>query len=157
MQVVGHRGGRHAKELLEVRECLFEEAQRLVILQVADVLAEDRVTALGKAEGVLQFAADGQQFGNGTPPGRASCGGVAARSPQQPLAAFEYPHHRVVRPHIDVAIVGEQRIGDPADALSRLAIVDHDGLFAEIAARHHQRIIGALRRTAGAGAEYTAA
>jgi len=53
------RPGMHAKEALHVIERLAEEAQRLVVLHVSDVLAENGVMPGGEAEGVLEFAACG--------------------------------------------------------------------------------------------------
>ena len=64
VKVVSHGPRRHAKQLLEIGQGLLEKDQGLVVLQVADVLAEDGVTPFGEAERVLQLAAAGQQFGN---------------------------------------------------------------------------------------------
>ena len=61
MQIVRHGPRLHAEQLLQVGQRLLEKDQRLVILQVADVLAEDGVAPLGQAEGVLQLAAARQQ------------------------------------------------------------------------------------------------
>src|SRR5258705_6188948 len=62
VQIVRDRAWLDAEELLQIRECLVKELQRLVIFQVTDVLAENCVTVLGQAEGVLQFSTAGHQL-----------------------------------------------------------------------------------------------
>src|SRR5271165_4059315 len=62
MEVMSHGLRMHAEEALHVVERLAEEDQRLIVLQVSDVLAENGVMAGGQAEGVLEFAACGDHF-----------------------------------------------------------------------------------------------
>ena len=55
VQVVGDDLGLHREQPLEVRDARDEGAQRLVVLQVADVVAHPRPRALGHAERALQL------------------------------------------------------------------------------------------------------
>ncbi len=62
MQIVSDGAWRDSEKLFQIGERLLEEQQRLVILQVADVLAEDAVASLGEAERVLEFGAAGENL-----------------------------------------------------------------------------------------------
>src|SRR5258707_20128 len=53
MEVVGDRSRLHAEQLLQIGEGLLEEQQRLVILEIADMLAQKSVTALGETESIF--------------------------------------------------------------------------------------------------------
>ena len=139
VQVVRDGSRRHAKQLFQIGQRLFEEPQGFVILQVANVLAQDGVASLGEAEGVFQLAAAGQQLGRGAAQVE-SLRSITARPAQHALAAFESADHRIVGAHVDAAIMREEPVGHVADSFLRLAVVHYDGLFADIAAGHHQRI-----------------
>ena len=60
VQVVGHDLRVDVEQPAEVLDALGERAQRLGVLQVADVVREERVAPLGQAERVLQLGAAGQ-------------------------------------------------------------------------------------------------
>ena len=57
---MGDHFGAHVKEAAEVLDTLGERPERLVVLQVADVVRHECAPALGEAEGVFQFGAAGQ-------------------------------------------------------------------------------------------------
>ena len=57
VQVVGDDLGLDREQALEVLDPLAERAQRLEVLQVADVVADPGALALGEAERVLQLGA----------------------------------------------------------------------------------------------------
>ena len=59
MKIVCHGARLHAEQLLQILQRLFEECQRLEILQVANVLAHDCVVPFGQAKRVLQFSSAG--------------------------------------------------------------------------------------------------
>jgi hypothetical protein len=61
MQVVRDHGGRRAEQPLEVRDPLLQGLQRLVVPEVADVMADPRPPALGEAEGGLELGSHAQQ------------------------------------------------------------------------------------------------
>ena len=138
MQVVGDGARRDAEEVLQAGERLLEELHRLVVLQVADVLAEDGVAALGQAEGVLQLAAEGEdlvQFDAEVD----GLGDEAARAAQDALAAFEGADDGIVDAGPDVAVVEQEPVGDAVELAQGFGVGDDDGLLAEVAAGHDQR------------------
>ena len=105
------------------------------------MLAQDGVLSFGEAERVLQLRAAGQQLGDAA----AQVQGLrreAARPAHDALRAFEGAHHRVIRPHIDVAVMGEEPVGHAGEAKPSFRVRYHDGLLAEVAAGHHQQGIG---------------
>jgi hypothetical protein len=67
MQIVGRHSRRNLEDVLHLRQRVFEEPHRLVVLQIADMLAQDRVSPLRQAEGVLQLAAESQHLLHLTP------------------------------------------------------------------------------------------
>ena len=62
MQIVGDGARRDAEDVLQAGQRFLEKLHGLEVFQIADVLAEDGVAALGEAEGVLQLAAEGQDL-----------------------------------------------------------------------------------------------
>ena len=64
---------------------------------------------------------------------------VASRAAQHALLAFEDAHHGIVHARVDIAVVEQERVGDAVEARGGFAIAGDDGLFAEVAAGHHQR------------------
>ena len=62
VQVIRHRLRFHAEELLKVGQRFFEELEGFVILQIADVLAENGVPVFGDAESVLQLSSAGKKL-----------------------------------------------------------------------------------------------
>ena len=73
------------------------------------------------------------------------CGRISARPAQHALAAFEGAHHRIVRAHVDIAIVRQEPVGHAREPLERFRVRHHDGFFAQVAAGHHQRIVRRAR------------
>src|ERR1700691_1158309 len=64
MQIISHGGGRDAEELLHSFQRFAVKDQRLVVFQVADMLAQKDVMVLGEAECALEFSAASQNFGD---------------------------------------------------------------------------------------------
>ena len=60
VQIVSDQLRLHREELLEVLDPLREGTEGLVVLQVADVVADPGPLALGEAEGALELGAAGQ-------------------------------------------------------------------------------------------------
>ena len=76
-----------------------ERAQRLVVLEVADVVGDPRALALGQAEGVLQLGAAGEQRRAACRPGSGRLAGhVAARAAQQQRSRARRRRRRRARP-----------------------------------------------------------
>ena len=64
VKIVGHRHGRDPEQFFHALQRFLEEHQRFVVLQVADVLAQEGVVFLRQAERVLQLGAAGEDFGD---------------------------------------------------------------------------------------------
>ncbi len=63
VKVVGHRRRLDTEQPLQVGHAVLKGQQRLVILQIADVVTQEGVVVAGQAEGVLQLCPRGQQRG----------------------------------------------------------------------------------------------
>ena len=115
MEVMRHGLRMHAEEALHVIERLAEEDQRLVVLQVSDVLAENGVMAGGEAEGVLEFAARGNhvRYGPAEVDGRRR---EPARSPQHHGPAAENARDGIVYRRPDRPVMGQESVGQAAPA-----------------------------------------
>src|ERR1035441_5545947 len=104
MQVVGYDPRRHSEDVPQAGERLLEKLHSLVVFQVADVLAQDCVAALGEAESVFEFAAERQYLvqldsevdGLRDEPARAS---------QHTFAALEGTNHGIVNAGPDVTVM----------------------------------------------------
>src|SRR5262249_26337582 len=137
VQIVSDGARFYAEELFEVRQRFLEESQRLVIFKIADMLAQDRVPALGEAQSVFQFRATGQdlvQF-------EVELNWVGCESPgaaQGAFASFEYPDHGIIDSHVDIAVVEQKPVGDIVQAVPSFAIRRDDRFLTQVAARHHQ-------------------
>jgi hypothetical protein len=119
--VVGDGARRDAEEVLQAGERLLEELHGLEVFQVADVLAEDGVAALGQAEGVLQFAAEGEHLVQ-LDAEVDGLGDEAARAPQHAFAAFEGADDGIVHAGPDVAVVQQKPVGDAVELAQGLAL-----------------------------------
>ena len=62
MQIVGCRSRRYLEQVLHLGQRLLEELHRLVVFQVPDVLAQDRVSVLRQTKRILQLAAKREYF-----------------------------------------------------------------------------------------------
>ena len=60
VQVVGNHLRRYPEQVLEVGDALFVSQESLIIIQIADMMAEEGVAVFGQAEGVLEFCPGGQ-------------------------------------------------------------------------------------------------
>ena len=65
VQVVNYGAGTQTEELLQARQSLLKELKRLIILHIAQVLAQDRVVVLGQTKGVLQLSPASQNIVHG--------------------------------------------------------------------------------------------
>ena len=108
MQVVRDDRGLDREQPLEVRDAVRERAQRLAVLEVADVVADPRARAPGDAEGALELGAAGEQRRRRSRQ-RDARRDVAARAPQQ--SARRPPtdaHDRVVGARLDRPVVQQE-------------------------------------------------
>ena len=133
------------EQALEVLDALAEGAQRLVVLEVADVVADPGALALGEAEGALQLGAAGQQRPRRRRPAarasraRSRASGAAAAAPAA--------RRRRARPSRRCACgsAGRGRGSgrrSPPSRSQRVVVAVGDRLVGDVAAGHHQRLAG---------------
>ena len=103
------------------------------------MLAEKRVLALGDADRVLQFAANSQD-GRHFPVKEHRDRHESSRAAKLARATTEDSHHRIVATQKDFAVVHQQAVGQLLQPFNGFPVADHDRFFAEIGARHHQRV-----------------
>ncbi len=137
VEIVGDGGGVDFEDLLEVVDGLLEEVVGGEVFEVADVLAQEGVGASGEADGVLELASDGEDRRDGFAELDGG-GNEASRATNELRAGGEVLNDRVVAAEEDVAIVEEEEVGNGGEAGEGFAVVDGDGLFAEIGAGHDE-------------------
>jgi hypothetical protein len=142
VQVVRHNLGRHVEKAPEVRYTVGERPQCLVVLQVADVVGQERVASTGQAEGALEFSAaaqdrEGHRLREGQRLGR-----VAAGSAHRQFGATEHPHYRVIGAHVDRAVVRQIRIRDSRQPPPRVLILVGNRLIGDVSAGEHDGLGG---------------
>lgn len=143
MQVVGHDLRLDIKQPLEVFHACGKRTERLVVLQVPDVVAEERPFPFPQTEGVLQVAAASEDRPAERWVHQEGLRGIPSRPPEKDLASKYHPDDRIVAAGMDRAIMSEEVIGDRPKTRAGLAIFIGDGLLREIPAGHDQ---GALHR-----------
>jgi hypothetical protein len=139
VQVVGDHLGLDREQASEVPDPLGEGAEGLVVLQIADVMGDEGVAALGQAEGVLELGPAGQDVPRERPGQPERLGREPPRASQGQLAPPERPHHRVVGPDVDRAVVDQEPVGDPPEPLQRLVVPVGDRLVGHVPAGQHDR------------------
>ena len=96
---------------------------------------QERLAAAGDAERALQLGADGEDRASPVHRERERVRRVAARAADRERGA----HDRVLAAAMDRPVVAEERVGDPAEPVGGLGVVDRDRLVRPVAARHHER------------------
>ncbi len=139
MEVVGDDAGMHLQNALEVLHSFTEEAVAFQIFQVADVLAEKCFAAAKDADGIFQFAADGEDRRGFLFQGNRHGNKTAGTAQHLRLAGGD-TNDGIIAAAKDIAIVGEVTIGDTVEAAEGFGVGDGDGLFAEVGAGHDERI-----------------
>ena len=117
-------------------------------VEVAEMRREERLAAARDAERALQLGADGDDRARRRDRQRQRAGRVAARAADREGGADD----RVLAAAVDRPVVGEERVGDPAEPLARLVVVERDRLVGAVAARHHQSGRRSRRAADGAAA-----
>ena len=103
---------------------------------------EERLAAAGDAERALQLGAGGDERDGRGDRERQRLRRVAARAAQDGAAADD----RVLAAAVDRPVVGEERVGDRAEPVAGLVVVERDRLVAEVAARHDERLPRSCQR-----------
>lgn len=112
MKIVSDHPGLNIKEVAEVFDAAYERPVRSLIVEIADVMAEKGLVAVGQAEDVLHLAAAGKgRCGHRLiqPNGERD---VAARAANRQLTPQHHSYHRVVAPHLNGPVMQEHIIGD---------------------------------------------
>ncbi len=135
VHVIGDDFRLDAKGAAELLDHVFKGAQRLVILHIADVLAEKGIARPRQAKGVLEFGADSQ--------GRAGLKGqmdgigrIPARAAQGHFGALKDARHRVVATGVDGAVVHQKGVGQLPQPLQCLIVAGGNRFLGIVAAGH---------------------
>ena len=141
-----HDLGLDRKEALEVGDAIPVGAQRLVVLEVADVVPDPRPAALDEAESALELRAAAEHLALAVDRQLDALGHVAARAAEQerppPRAERHGARDGVVRARLDRAVVQQEEVRDRPEACERLVVLVGDRLVGHVAARHHERGTG---------------
>src|SRR5581483_3186540 len=137
MQVIGDATGRDFKDALEVRNHFVEEPVSFQVFEVADVLAQEGVTALREADRVFHFAAHGEdrwQFLSQENGHRH----VSSRAPPLANPVTGAADHRIIAAQQNVSVVHKKEISRTRQPPQSLLVVDDNRLFADVAAGHYE-------------------
>ena len=138
MQIVDQELRLHVEKTLIMRDRLDVGPEGLVVVEIADVMAEERMTSPAHRERRLQLAAQGERrCAAGDRQGDRSWR-IAPRAANRQLDPGDEPRHRVVATEMNRPVVHEEEIGDPRQAFERIAVLVGDRLVGSIAAGHHQ-------------------
>ena len=136
VQVVGDRQRRPVEQALQLADGLLEPAEGGEVVEVAQVLRDDRLAAFGQADGDLHLGAD-RQHGGPTHGQLDRLGRVPAAPAQRARRPRHDAHDRVVHPGVDGPIVEQEAVGQRTQPLERVGVLAGDRLLAAVAAGHH--------------------
>ena len=143
VEVVGDHLGLEPEEVTVDLDAGLVVLQRLQVLEVADVLAEEGVGVAREAEGVLELGA-GRQRLRERPRQDHRERGVAPGPADQPRPAAAHLRDGVVVAHGDLPVVHQVGVGDRRQPVDLLPALD-DRLLRQVAAGHDQRPAGGLQ------------
>ncbi len=126
------------------------------MLQVADVLADERLSATTSVTVFLRSAPTAR-IGTRCRQRAHGAGRIAARPAQDRGTERSGAHHGVVHAPRDGALAGQERIGNAGEPFARVLILIGDGLAGAVRAGHHQDLAAHRRRTADDAAARRAA
>ena len=138
MQVVDHGLRLDFEGPHQVLQRLLEELQARQVFEVAQMLALVDKPSPRQRKDVFHVPADGQQ-GRRVKGQRDPQRHKSPRPPEQLRRSIHHRRHRIVAALQDFAVVHQEGVGNPAQARQSLAVVDGDGLFAQVGRGHHQR------------------
>ena len=138
VQVVGYRHRLHPQHMQQMADRFLQEVHGRGVVQVADMLRQERLVPARHADGGLQMPADRQNRRDGarqphrhrheTPP-----------APQESGSTRQHPDHRVIGADDDVAVMIDHGIRDPGQPPVRLGVADRERFAAGIGGGHDQR------------------
>ena len=139
MQVAGQRAGPDVKEPLKMADLLFIVFQGLEILQVADVLAQEGVSALAEAEAGLLLGPAGEDLRFLLRHGQR-LGHIAARAAGKILLSVQHPAQRIVTARLNPAVVHQKTVRDAPEGFQRFRVVPDDRRIGEVRTGHDQHV-----------------
>ena len=144
MQVVNDQLGPDGEQLLVKRDILLEGSEGVVMIEVAQVMAEERMPAAAQGERRLELTADGQDRPRALERQFDRLRRVAARPPQRQFLSVDDPRHRIVAADVDRPIVSQKQIGDAGQPGDGVVILVGDRLVGTVAAGHDERDVAQL-------------
>ena len=139
VQVVGDHLGPDPEEALQPLDLLLEGARGLEVVEVADVRTQPGLVARGQAERVLEVRPAGEDRPPHGPAQADGPGHVPARPAEDRGPARDHARDRVVAAVLDLAVVGQEEVGDAAEPGERLAVLHRHRLVRQVPRGHHQR------------------
>jgi hypothetical protein len=126
---------------------LREKTIALDILQISDVLAQKCVPSFRQADGVFEFTSNREH--RGVFPSlivfqKNRHRNKTARTSQLPRHAARHAHHGIVAAQKNLAVVHQEAVSQPTQAIGSFPIINGDRLLAQVAAGHHQGLEFAL-------------
>ena len=137
MEVVRHDLRPTAKRRSKCSIPSRERAQRLVVLQVADVVADPGPAVPGQAEGALQLRTAGEDRTADIE--RQVARDVAAAAAQELRPPRDHAHDRVVGPRLDGPVSHQEEVGDPREPLQGVGVPVGDRLVGDVGAGEDER------------------
>src|SRR5580704_6325296 len=123
----------------EIVDGLLKCLERLIVIQVTDVLTDERLAVDDERDGVFQLRTQGE---NGAPRGKSgnSAGCITPSATQYHRTENSGTGNRVVDSPRDRTLADQKRIGNSGQALQRVVIFVGDGFTRSIGAGHDQDI-----------------
>ena len=149
MEVVSDDLRRHREQPLEMLDPFDERQERLVVLEIADVVPHPGPRPSSDAERVLELRPAREDRPLGGVGERHAGRDVPARPPQDhpagPVRSGDDAEHRIVGARLDGPIVDEEQVCDAGQTLQRVLVAVGDGLVRHVPAGHDERRAGEVR------------
>src|SRR3990172_1930360 len=138
MQITDHLGGQCVIQFLKILDHRLKRVERLLRLQVADMLADECIAAQTKRNGIFQMSAHGERRmlfsrdGNGQR-------GISACPTQDELPPEHDAHDGIIDVSDNRPIVDEKHVGYSVQSLQGLLLLNANRLIREVAACGNDR------------------
>src|ERR671926_1640212 len=109
MKVVRDDLGPYVEQPLEVHDRFRKRPEGCKILQVPNMMGEERRASLGHTDGIFQLGTAGQHRLPKLPGHEDGLWSVPARAAQWHRGPTKGPHDAIVRADVDGTVVGEKR------------------------------------------------
>ncbi len=138
MQVLDDELRLEAEEAAVMGDGLAIDAEGRVVVQVADVVAQEGMGAATHGERRLELPAKGERRAKARHRQAHGPRRVAPRAAHGQLDARDDPGHRVITSKVDRPVVRQEDVGDARQLLERVGVLVGDRLVGAVAAGHHQ-------------------